>query len=134
MGRASEVLYALLPAYVANTALPFAKFWPGWNRPISRRWLGDHKTVVGFLLDVLGAILTSQVQPRSSSSAPGFETANWLALGRALGVGAMTGDAVTRFFKRRVGVAPGGRWTTIEVVSCASPPRSRRLPHNRASL
>jgi hypothetical protein len=44
------LVYVMLPAYFANMAAAFAKFWPGWNRPISRRWLGDHKTVVGFLL------------------------------------------------------------------------------------
>jgi hypothetical protein len=42
-----ELVYVLLPAYVANMAAPLAKFWPGWNRPISRHRLGDHKTIVG---------------------------------------------------------------------------------------
>jgi hypothetical protein len=41
-------MYLMLPAYLANMAPPFARFWPGWNRQISRRWLGDHKTAVGF--------------------------------------------------------------------------------------
>ena len=116
MGLALEIVYALLPAYVANMAAPFARFWPGWNRPISRRWLGDHKTVVGFLLGVVAAILTSYVQSRSSSSAPGFEAANWLLPGCAQGVGAMTGDAVKSFFKRRVGVPPGGRWIPADEI------------------
>jgi hypothetical protein len=31
----------MVPAYAANMAAALAKFWPGWNRPISRRWLGD---------------------------------------------------------------------------------------------
>jgi CDP-2,3-bis-(O-geranylgeranyl)-sn-glycerol synthase len=108
--RLVEVVYALLPAYVANMAAPFARFWPGWNRPISRQWLGDHKTVVGFLLGVVAAILTSYVQSRSSWSPPGLEPPNWLVLGCAQGVGAMTGDAVKSFFKRRIGIGPGGRW------------------------
>jgi len=43
-----QLIYLMLPAYLANMAPPFTRFWPGWNRPISRRWLGDHKTVVGF--------------------------------------------------------------------------------------
>jgi len=46
------LVYVMAPAYAANMAAAFAKFWPGWNRPISRRWLGDHKTVAGFLLGV----------------------------------------------------------------------------------
>jgi CDP-2,3-bis-(O-geranylgeranyl)-sn-glycerol synthase len=114
--RLVEVVYALLPAYVANMAAPFAKFWPGWNRPISHRWLGDHKTVVGFLLGIAAAILTSYLQSRSSSSLPGFEPANWLVPGCAQGVGAMAGDAVKSFFKRRVGVPPGGRWIPADEI------------------
>ena len=114
--RLVEVVYALLPAYVANMAAPFAKFWPGWNRPISRRWLGDHKTVVGFLLGIVAAMLTSYVQSRGSSSLSGFEPANWLVHGCTQGVGAMTGDAVKSFFKRRVGVPPGGRWIPADEI------------------
>lgn len=37
----------MLPAYLANMTPPLVRFWKGWNRPISRKWLGDHKTVVG---------------------------------------------------------------------------------------
>ena len=45
--RLVELVYLMLPAYFANMAAPFSKFWPGWNAPISRRWLGARKTVVG---------------------------------------------------------------------------------------
>lgn len=114
--RLVETVYALLPAYIANMAAPFAKYWPAWNAPISRRWLGDHKTVVGFLLGVVAAILTSYVQSRGSSPLPGFEASIWLSLGCAQGVGAMTGDAVKSFFKRRVGVPPGGRWIPADEI------------------
>ena len=41
-----QLVYLMLPAYLANMVPPFARYWPGWNGPISRRWLGDHKTVV----------------------------------------------------------------------------------------
>ena len=68
-----ELAYLMLPAYFANMAAPFAKFWPGWNAPISRRWLGEHKTVVGFLLGVAAGVLTSYLQARVSWSARGFE-------------------------------------------------------------
>jgi CDP-2,3-bis-(O-geranylgeranyl)-sn-glycerol synthase len=114
--RVIRLVYVLLPAYVANMAAPFAKFWPGWNRPISRRWLGAHKTVVGFLLGVLAAALTSYVQSHIWWSPLRVETANWLVLGCAQGVGAMTGDAVKSFLKRRVGIAPGGRWIPADQI------------------
>ena len=47
-GERLVALIALLaPAYGANMAPPFARFWQGWNPPILRRALGGHKTVVG---------------------------------------------------------------------------------------
>ena len=104
----------MLPAYCANMAAPFAKFWPGWNRPISRRWLGDHKTVVGFLLGVGAAVLTSYVQARVPWWPRGLDPSGWFALGCAQGAGAMTGDAVKSFFKRRIGIAPGRPWVPAD--------------------
>jgi CDP-2,3-bis-(O-geranylgeranyl)-sn-glycerol synthase len=102
--------YVMLPAYFANMAAAFAKFWPGWNRPISRRWLGDHKTVVGFLIGVTAAVVTSYLQSQISWSPQGLQPSHWVALGCAQGIGAMFGDAVKSFFKRRVGIAPGHPW------------------------
>jgi CDP-2,3-bis-(O-geranylgeranyl)-sn-glycerol synthase len=101
--------YLMLPAYFANMAAAFAKFWPGWNRPINRRWLGDHKTVVGFLLGVMVAVGVAYLQSQSPWSPHGLRS-EWLALGCAQGIGAMSGDAVKSFFKRRVGIAPGRPW------------------------
>lgn len=100
----------MLPAYCANMAAPFAKFWPGWNRPISRRSLGDHKTVVGFSLGVLAGILTSYLQSRIPWSPAGFDPSKWLPLGCAQGLGAMAGDAAKSLVKRRIGIAPGQSW------------------------
>jgi CDP-2,3-bis-(O-geranylgeranyl)-sn-glycerol synthase len=111
-----ELVYLLLPAYVANMAAPFAKFWPGPNRPIVARWLGDHKTVVGVLLGIVAGVLTSYMQSRLPCSPAGVEPGNWLASGCALGVGAMTGDAVKSLVKRRVGIAPGGRWIPADQI------------------
>ena len=36
-------------------APPFVRSWGGWNPPISRHWLGGHKTVVGFAAGLAGA-------------------------------------------------------------------------------
>jgi hypothetical protein len=46
--RLLQLLYLMAPAYLANRAPPFVRYWNGWNRPISR-WLGEHKTVGGAL-------------------------------------------------------------------------------------
>src|SRR2546430_9192871 len=60
--RVLQLVYFMAPAYLANMAPPFVRYWKGWNRPISRRWLGAHKTVLGFAAGVLAATLVTFVQ------------------------------------------------------------------------
>ena len=109
-----ELVYVMLPAYVANMAAPLAKFWPGWNRPISRQWLGDHKTIVGFLFVVAAGVLTSSLQVHVWWFPHGLEPSSWVVVGCAQGIGAMSGDAVKSFFKRRAGIAPGRPWVPAD--------------------
>jgi CDP-2,3-bis-(O-geranylgeranyl)-sn-glycerol synthase len=113
-----ELIYLMLPAYVANMAAPFAKFWPGRNPPISRRWLGDHKTIIGFLLGVAAGVLTSYLQSEIPWSPDGLEPTSRIAVGLVQGIGAMSGDAAKSFFKRRIGVAPGQPW--LRLISSTS--------------
>src|SRR6266498_4479411 len=108
--RLAELVYLMLPAYFANMAAPFAKFWPGWNRPISRRWLGDHKTVVGFALGVVIGVLVAYPQSRITWPFEAFDPSNWLAVGLAQSIGAMCAGAAKSFVKRRIGIRPGRAW------------------------
>jgi CDP-2,3-bis-(O-geranylgeranyl)-sn-glycerol synthase len=93
------LVYVMAPAYIANMAAALAKFWPWWNRPISRRWFGDHKTIVGFLFGVAAGTVTSYLQSRIPWSPRGLEPADWVALGFAQGLGAMLGDAIKSPFQ-----------------------------------
>lgn len=108
--RLLELVYLMLPAYAANMAPPFVRFWPGWNRPINRNLLGDHKTVLGFALGVLVGIFAAYIQSLINWSPSALTPSNWLAIGLAEGFGAMVGDSMKSFFKRRTGVPPGGSW------------------------
>lgn len=114
-----QLLYFMLPAYLANMAPPFVKFWPGWNRPISRRWLGDHKTVMGFAAGVALGVLTAFVQSRIDWLESLWAPHDWFAVGLAMGFGALAGDAVKSFFKRRLGIAPGSRWIPADQLDFA---------------
>jgi CDP-2,3-bis-(O-geranylgeranyl)-sn-glycerol synthase len=108
--RLLELVYLMFPAYAANMAPPFLRFWPGWNRPISRTLLGDHKTVVGFVLGVLVGILVAYLQSLIDWSESPVTPSNWLAIGVAEGFGAMAGDSIKSFVKRRAGIPPGNSW------------------------
>ncbi len=108
--RLVELVYLMLPAYAANMAPPFVKFWPGWNRPIARARLGDHKTVVGFALGVLVGVLAAWLQALIDWNRSLLPASDWLAIGLAQGLGAMGGDSTKSYFKRRLGVPPGAPW------------------------
>ena len=77
----------MAPAYVANMSPPLVKYWRAWNRPISPRWLGGHKTVVGFAAGLLGAIATTSVQHVIGYTADIVDYDRWLELGLRFGLG-----------------------------------------------
>jgi CDP-2,3-bis-(O-geranylgeranyl)-sn-glycerol synthase len=62
--RVAQLLYLMAPAYCANMAPPFVHLFPVWNRPISERWLGSHKTVGGVLAGLGVALVTALIQWR----------------------------------------------------------------------
>jgi CDP-2,3-bis-(O-geranylgeranyl)-sn-glycerol synthase len=105
-----ELLYLMLPAYLANMAPPFVRFWRGWNPPIHPHYLGEHKTVIGFSLGVGTGIATAFVQSHLTSIGGIFPYRNWFWFGLTMGLAAMLGDAAKSFFKRRIGIAPGRPW------------------------
>ena len=109
-----QLVYLMLPAYLANMAPPFTRFWPGWNRPISRRWLGDHKSVVGFCAGLVVAFLVAFVQSKVSWSGGLLPYAEWPLIGLALGFGAMAGDSIKSLLKRLSGIAPGRAWIPMD--------------------
>lgn len=104
----------MAPAYVANMSPPLIKYWRGWNPPISRRWLGSHKTVMGFAIGVLGALATSSVQHAIGYEAGIIDAHTWIGRGARFGIGAMAGDSVKSFFKRRLGISPGSPWVPFD--------------------
>lgn len=112
--RAVQLLYFMAPAYGANMAPPFIRYWTGWNRPISEHWLGSHKTVVGFAAGVVAAVALTFAQWLIAWDASLVAYEAWLGLGLRFGAGAMTGDCAKSFFKRRIGVTPGESWMPFD--------------------
>ncbi len=96
--RIAEAIYFFLPAYVANTLpgifgggtpLDFGKkFFDG------RRVLGDGVTIRGTVIGIAGGSLVGALQGN-------------LLLGFVLSFGALAGDAVSSFLKRRMGFKRG---------------------------
>ncbi len=105
----------MLPAYFANMAPVIFKKIDILDKPINEKLLGSHKTWRGLFFGVLAGIVIAYIQfilQRYDlfSDLVFFDYSNWLALGFLLGFGALFGDIVKSFFKRRVGIKPGKRF------------------------
>jgi len=114
-----EIFWFFLPAGVANMAPVFANKIPllnRWNTPLDfgktykgKRIFGDHKTWRGVIFGTLAAGLFGLFQYRVIASSP-ESTGFIFTATAAMGLGALIGDAVKSFFKRRRGIASGQSW------------------------
>lgn len=113
-----------LPAGAANLTPPLVAGIPGlrgWLTPLDlgrclggKRLLGDHKTWRGLIFGVIAAGATSGLQ---HLMAPIYDSGGRaLMAGLILGLGALLGDAVKSFVKRRVGVPSGQSWFPFDQI------------------
>lgn len=117
-----QALYFMLPAYIANMVPLFGEKFPIGARPISKRLFGDHKTYRGFIIGVVAAFLVLLIQKYISGSMKAYEILYYDALSYkeialyalTLGGGALVGDLIKSFFKRRIGIAPGAPWVPLD--------------------
>ena len=125
LGLLLGTIWFLLPAYAANMTPVFAARLLGnhFAQPLDlgRSWrghriLGDHKTIRGFVVGISAAILTSIAQHRAVPWFALGSAANPAVLGFLLGSGALLGDAVKSFFKRRRGIEPGASWIPFDQI------------------
>jgi CDP-2,3-bis-(O-geranylgeranyl)-sn-glycerol synthase len=126
-----EIVWYVLPAGFANMAPVFAaKAFPRWSTPVDLgarlggvRIFGDHKTVRGVVAGVLVGTLVCLGQ------VPVFESSAWIrsisivdyarvawVLGPLLAIGALLGDVVKSFFKRRLRRPPGRTWFPYDQI------------------
>jgi CDP-2,3-bis-(O-geranylgeranyl)-sn-glycerol synthase len=124
-----EALWFILPAYMANSIandVAHIRYLEKYSYPLDfgLKWrgvriFGQNKTWRGLFFGVLAAVSTGLLQqkfgiqttvflsdwlkPASTLSLPEMST----TLAFLIGFGAMTGDAVKSFFKRRMGIESG---------------------------
>ena len=120
-----ESFWFSLPAYVANMAPVFAKGVPFLNIPVDlgktyqgKPLFGSHKTYRGFFFGIVSAIIICCSQAVLYEWIPFFRDISlidysstcFILLGFLFGFGALAGDVIKSFFKRRVGVVSGKSW------------------------
>jgi CDP-2,3-bis-(O-geranylgeranyl)-sn-glycerol synthase len=120
-----KCVYFALPGVFANMAPVLFKKVNFLNHPVDfgKKWkgqplFGSHKTFRGFFFGTLCAMVVVYIQAllfhefgyfRGISIVP-YMDINTALLGFLIGFGALLGDLVKSFFKRRIGVAPGKSW------------------------
>lgn len=124
---ALKCFYFMLPAYLANMAPVIVKDWFKKTAvPIDfgRNIFGKNKTFRGFIFGVLFAITIaySQFLLHRFAFFEGISFinySNWPLFGFLLGFGALFGDLVKSFIKRRLNINPGESfvpWDQLDFV------------------
>jgi len=113
-----QLLYLMIPAYVANMIPVFVRKMK-WKPPMDfgltlggKRLFGKNKTWTGFIAGVVGAVVAGFIMSRTYWVFE-FSAVQWSVLA---GAGALLGDAVESFFKRRVGITPGKPWIPFDQI------------------
>ncbi len=126
-----KVLWLFLPAGLANMSPIFAKkIFPAWSTPIdfgrfwhSKEIFGSHKTYRGLVSGVVTGMLVFTFQKHLYALFPEIRT--WSAFdyravspffGAWIGFGALTGDLLKSFFKRRLGISSGKPWIPFDQI------------------
>ncbi|MBD3360178.1 CDP-2,3-bis-(O-geranylgeranyl)-sn-glycerol synthase [Candidatus Peregrinibacteria bacterium] len=111
-------IYLILPAYVAN-ACPIiaAKLKLPFRKPIHKKIFGSHKSWRGFYAGYIGALIILFIQflLQKHEIFTGYNLLNYEQINLFLyaflfGIGAITGDLIKSFFKRRFNIKPGKSW------------------------
>lgn len=113
----AAALWLYLPAFVANAAPVFvgkAAWLAPYRFPIWENGLGKNKTWPGFMVAVVVGTLAGWLQ--ISLTPWPHSPATWIAWSALISFGAMAGDCVKSYFKRRIGIAPGKAWPVVDGI------------------
>ena len=116
-----QILYFLLPAYLANATGTLFSKWRFLAAPLDHQKklgnafiLGPSRTYRGAILGIIAAVLTVFAQTLLFSrpffkqlSLIDYQQTNWLDLGLLSGLGSILGPLANSFIKRRLGFASG---------------------------
>ncbi|MBD3163630.1 CDP-2,3-bis-(O-geranylgeranyl)-sn-glycerol synthase [Candidatus Woesearchaeota archaeon] len=127
-----QSIYFIVPAYFANMAPVIAKrlrILKEISHPVDmntkledgKPLFGRHKTYRGIIVAVITGILFAYVQKALYSIAffrdiSIIDYSNPALLGILLGAGAITGDLLKSFFKRRINIRPGRPFIPFDQV------------------
>ena len=123
-----KCFYFMLPAYFANMAPVIVKkvnlfvFPADFSRQINNKPIfGRNKTFRGLIFGVIFAIIVAYAQfllygVEFFKGISFINYSNWLLFGFLMGFGALTGDLIKSFFKRRLSIKPGAKFIPFDQI------------------
>ena len=121
-----KCFYFMLPAYFANMAPVIVRKINLFVHPIdfnkkinNKPLLGKNKTFRGLIFGIVFAIIVAYLQYLAYDKAffksiSFIDYKNWLLFGFLMGFGALAGDSVKSFFKRRLNIKPGAKFIPFD--------------------
>jgi len=117
-------LYLILPAYLGNMAPIIAgKLKLPFGTPISTKHFGIHKTYRGFYSGYFGALgcLLGQLFLQKNGYFNeyvilDYQNINLFLYAFVFGIGALTGDLIKSYFKRKIGKKEGDCWFPADQI------------------
>lgn len=118
LGLILSSVYLIFPAYVANMCpVIFGKLKFPLGITIHEKLFGAHKTYRGFYTAYIGALAILFLQQYLTNNdiltqyaLLDYSQINIPLYAALFGFGAITGDLIESFFKRRIGIKPGRPW------------------------
>jgi len=118
-----EIIWFMLPGIFATMTPVFFRKVKFLDIPISKKLFGKNKTYRGFFFGIIASILIVLFQKIvyqfsffQSISFLDYSSVNILLLGFLLGFGALFGDLVKSFFKRRLNIEPGKSFPIFDQI------------------
>jgi len=115
-----NVFYFFLPAYIANMAPVLAKKLNlPLDLPINKNKLGQNKTYRGLVSGYLASLLFIYTQKEFlflQSNLINYNQENIFILSFLMTLGALGGDALKSFFKRKKGIKSGKPWFPFDQI------------------
>ncbi len=123
-----KCFYLMLPAYFANMSPVLFKKINLFEYPIdfnktlnNKPLLGKNKTFRGLIFGIIFAVVIAYAQfllynIEFFRSISFMNYQNWFLVGFLLGLGALTGDLVKSFFKRRLDIEPGAKFIPFDQI------------------
>ena len=122
------------PIGLANGLAVSSRKWPiigRFNAPMDFgkslggiRVFGTNKTIRGLIVGTVIGLIVTLVQSQLHMDNPelqrllpiNYNEFDVVVFGVLTGFGSMMGDAIKSFFKRRVGIKPGGQWVPFDQI------------------